>query len=207
MENFRKIALVVYYFVLWLLFVFCLLIIVNGLTMALMGTMKKWYIFISFIVLALLFSYLLRFQFKKLIESIKSMKNFLSHNWFKLGILFIILIIALAMYQTLVVIPREKITQQRVELMLKSEQEKKDYDSKQKTACLDIYQAESKKWNNVNGWRYDSTNDRCYIEYKASPKKTEAQCDAEYKGTDGKVSSFFFMEWLQCKDGLFEKSF
>jgi len=97
--------------------------------------------------------------------------------------------------------------QQRVEQTAKMENSKKDYLAKQKTACLDIYKQESIKWNNTTGWRYDNTDDICYVEYKASPKKTVVQCDASYKGEDGKVYPIFINEWLLCKEGLFEKSF
>ena len=104
--------------------------------------------------------------------------------------------------------------QQEVELQAKSvadqvraEQDRKEYLAKRKSDCLDIYKTEGAKWNNVNGWRYDDAKDTCYVEYKRSPVKTDAQCDADYKGDDGKVLPIFFKDWLLCKDGLFEKTF
>jgi hypothetical protein len=97
--------------------------------------------------------------------------------------------------------------QQWIEQQAKKTQDDKEYAAKQKTACLGIYEAESKNWNNANGWRYDELKDTCYVEYKASPKLTKAECDAKYKGEDGKVPTFFFMEYLLCQDGLFEKPF
>lgn len=90
-------------------------------------------------------------------------------------------------------------------------QEKADadrkFDADQKESCLAIYKQEISKWNNVNGWRYDNIKDLCYVQYKESPKKTNTQCDAEYKGTDGIVQPLFFTDWLNCYEGIFEKSF
>lgn len=97
--------------------------------------------------------------------------------------------------------------QQRIELEAKERQDKIDYSAKRKSDCLDIYKTEGAKWNNVNGWRYDDSKDVCYIQYKQTPKKTNAECDKEYKGADGKVLPIFFSDWLLCYDGLFEKSF
>lgn len=97
--------------------------------------------------------------------------------------------------------------QQKAELEEKKEQQKKEFTASQKESCLAIYKQESSKWNNVTGWRYDETDDDCYIQYKSSPKPTKAECDSQYKGEDGKVATFFFTEWLLCQDGLFEKSF
>mgnify|MGYP001603248392 CR=1 FL=1 len=97
--------------------------------------------------------------------------------------------------------------QQQLEMSAEKEMNNKQYIAEQKSSCLSIYETEGKKWNNVSGWRYDDVKDACYIEYKASPRLTKAECDAKYKGEDGKVAPFFFMEYLLCQDGLFEKSF
>jgi len=97
--------------------------------------------------------------------------------------------------------------QQQAELTEKKEQQKRDFSASQKESCLAIYKQESTKWNNTNGWRYDEVGDTCYIQYKEGTKKTEAKCDADYKGEDGKVYSWAFRDWLLCYDGMFEKSF
>lgn len=97
--------------------------------------------------------------------------------------------------------------QQQVELAEKKEQQARDFTSSQKEYCLAIYKQESSKWNNVSGWRYNEVDDGCYIEYKSSLKPTKSECDAKYRGEDGKIDSFFFREWFLCQDGLFEKSF
>lgn len=97
--------------------------------------------------------------------------------------------------------------QQQIDVLAKKEQENKNYVAEQKSACLSIYETEGKKWNNVNGWRYDDINDVCYVEYKSSPRPTKAECDAKYKDEEGKVYPLLFMDFLLCQDGLFEKSF
>lgn len=97
--------------------------------------------------------------------------------------------------------------QQQAELTEKKEQQKRDFSANQKESCLNIYKQESSKWNNTNGWRYDETEDTCYIQYKQNPKKTTEECDAMYKGEDGKVYSWAITDWLLCYDNLFEKTF
>lgn len=97
--------------------------------------------------------------------------------------------------------------QQQAELMEKKEQQKREFSASQKESCLAIYKQESSKWNNVDGWRYSEDSNVCYIQYRENSKKTKAQCDAEYKGDDGKVYPWAFMDWMLCNDGLFEKTF
>jgi len=65
-------------------------------------------------------------------------------------------------------------TQSNEQQILRSYQEK-EYISKRKQECLEIYKIESEKWNNVTGWHYrlPSDNifdtdyaDKCVVEYK-----------------------------------------
>ncbi len=97
--------------------------------------------------------------------------------------------------------------QQRLEMSAKKESENKKYVADQKSNCLGVYETENKKWNNVNSWRYDETDDTCYIEYKTSPRLTEAECDKAYRGKDGTVAVYYAQAYFLCKDGLHEKSF
>lgn len=97
--------------------------------------------------------------------------------------------------------------QQEAERLADKNREDQLFITKQKESCLNIYKVEINKWNNVNGWRYDEAKDNCYIQYRESIKKTAQQCDVEYKNEEGDVSPLFFMDWLLCKDGLFEKVF
>lgn len=97
--------------------------------------------------------------------------------------------------------------QQSAQMLAETNQNQKEFIAKQKEACLNIYKVENGKYNNVSGWRYDEQGDECYIQYKASPRKTALECDVQYKDTKGDVYPAFFMEWLLCKDGLFENRF
>lgn len=97
--------------------------------------------------------------------------------------------------------------QQQLELQQTKEKADREFIANEKEACLAIYKQESSKWNNVNGWNYNEYDKTCYIEYKDSPKKTQAQCDESYKGEDGKVFPIFFTDYLLCTEGLFRKSF
>src|SRR3989344_9574442 len=69
--------------------------------------------------------------------------------------------------------------QQQIEQAAKLEQSKKEYAAKQKTACLEIYTTEGKKWGNVESWDYDADTDKCVITYKDPKKKTKAECDKD----------------------------
>src|SRR5512138_3795381 len=87
----------------------------------------------------------------------------------------------------------EKIPRDQQEILALQQQQKevdRRFVADQKDTCLAIYK-EISKWNNTSGWRYDADSDTCYIQYKESPKKTEAQCDEDYKGDDEKISPLF----------------
>lgn len=106
--------------------------------------------------------------------------------------------------------------QESVERQLKDEQEakqllsNKEYAAKQKTACLDIFTTEGKKWNNVSNWDYNASNDKCIITYKDPNKKTQAQCDKDlaeskelYK--DSSVPPYVWGSYFGCLDGTFTR--
>lgn len=102
--------------------------------------------------------------------------------------------------------------QQQTEQEAKLEQDTKEYAAKQKTACLDIYTTEGKKWNNVSGWDYSADTDKCEITYKDAKKKTQEQCDkaladlkAIYK--DAPLSPYAISSYIHCIDGTFSKEF
>ncbi len=88
----------------------------------------------------------------------------------------------------------------------KAEQDKKEYAAKKKNDCLDIYKTESDKWNNVRGWRYQESEDNCFIRYKAPTAKSEAQCDEDYP-IGGDYGLGFLRENSLCKEGEFENNF
>ncbi|MFA5023138.1 MAG: hypothetical protein WC537_02650 [Candidatus Paceibacterota bacterium] len=127
---------------------------------------------------------------------IKNILSWLGNNWFKVIVIFILVITIVSGFLFFIAKGNK---QEERELSLLKERHKAD--------CLEIYKVEIGKWNNVNGWNYDEFRDSCYIEYKDSPKKTELQCDTQYKGENEKVPIPLIVDWLLCKDGLFRKSF
>ena len=101
----------------------------------------------------------------------------------------------------------EKLFHDRQQSLALQQQQKgtdRKFVADEKDACLAIYK-ETSKWTNAIGWRYDANSDTCYLQYKESPKKTEAQCDENYKGDDEKVLPLFIWDWILCKEGLLEK--
>jgi len=95
------------------------------------------------------------------------------------------------------------------ERMDRLDAEKKEYIAQQKQSCLEIYQAESKKWSNVRDWRYVESRDACQIVYKDSEPKTKAQCEKNYstEGLSGQLFIDVITEKLMCLDGNFAKEF
>lgn len=90
----------------------------------------------------------------------------------------------------------------------KAELDQKEFDAKRKSDCLAIYKTESDKWNNVRGWRYDDSEDTCYIRYKEGSPKTAAKCDELYPDKiNDKPTLIFLRENSLCKDGEFENTF
>lgn len=129
-------------------------------------------------------------------------------NWFKICIVILGIVIAIGVISYLN--GKNSLAYQR---NIQEQQEKAlAFDADQKESCLAIYKQESSKWNNVNGWRYDSVDDTCYIEYKDPKKKTQKQCDADLEEAktltaDGTTPSWAFSVYIHCIDGTFEKSF
>ncbi len=138
--------------------------------------------------------------------------KWLAKNWFKVGIIFVVLIaIAAAFYLYQDYLERSTATE-TWERLKKEEESKKEYVAERKTDCLDIYKTEGAKWNNVRGWRYDDNADLCYITYKESNPKSKAQCEKDLDAlkaifSPDSVPPNFFMDYLNCIDGNFEKSF
>ncbi len=126
------------------------------------------------------------------------MKSWLKENWFKLGIL--ILIGATVTIATLVFLKIEKdnnaFAQQKY--VDQQAQNKRDYVEKRQKDCLDIYNQETKKWNNVTNFSYDENDDTCIITYKAQ--------NGEWKGVDCSTLGFS-SDMFNCTDNTFTESF
>ena len=69
-----------------------------------------------------------------------------------------------------------------------------------KADCLDVYKAESDKWNNVHTWRYSKSDDVCSIFYKHLSPKSDTECDEIY----GDLNLY---EKTLCKNGKFVRRF
>ena len=142
------------------------------------------------------------------------MINFIKQNWFKICIL---LIIAFAIFQYFNFKDRErtdKMLKDNMEQARIAEEKKKEYAADRRKECLDIWQAESKKWNNVQSWAYYEYKDECEITYKlpVSDRKSKQQCELEYntcKESTSKDSfdTYCFMAELSCIDQTFTKTF
>lgn len=146
----------------------------------------------------------------------KNASSFLQTNWFKITISIVLIIIALSVaYYFVVFIPikeRDQQNQLSAVQSAKATQDKLDYVAKQKSACLDIYQAESKKWNNTESWNYDEANDNCVITYNlpADQKEPKSQCESEEASCTKLFKGFNLQcadDYANCLDGTFTKTF
>ena len=59
-----------------------------------------------------------------------------------------------------------EITFKEKELNIKKEEKNREYISKRKKECMELYKTESKKYNNTTSYEYTITSDICFIEYK-----------------------------------------
>ena len=89
---------------------------------------------------------------------------------------------------------------------------RKDYIAKQKNSCLQIYQTETKQWNNIVGWDYNDYSDKCVITYRENVKKPRSACEAYLDETkeiykDDVVPPDAFSFYLHCLEGTFTKEF
>lgn len=124
-------------------------------------------------------------------------QEWLKEHWFKIGILIIIGILAIGVGLYLInqsnLQSRElqdKITQETQTRADQISTQTQDYAVKQKANCLSTYEAEGKKFNNVESWSYNSTYDECEVFYKdASPKSTDT-CIKNYTDANSFASLF-----------------
>ncbi len=134
--------------------------------------------------------------------------HWIKENWFKIGLLIIILvgIISGSYYfhnrlQEQESMRLSESIQREREYKDQQDQEKKEYVIKRKKDCYDIEISERKIWGNVSNSFYDDSTDTCGVKYKDSSINTN-DCE-EFTG-DFKNSSESF---LDCKLGLFTKRF
>lgn len=132
----------------------------------------------------------------------------MNQHWFKGGILillFIAIVLINSSYQQRINAEEDRILQMR-------EVEQKQYIADQKRDCLNIYETEGKKWDNVRGWSYNDLSDSCEIVYDDTKRKSESECEAmladakEVLG-ENPVTSNILIDYLHCMDGTFHKTF
>lgn len=146
-------------------------------------------------------------------EGIKtSTIKWLAKNWFKVGIIFVVLIAIVAVFYSYQDHLERKTAAETWERLKKEEESKKEYVAERKTDCLDIYKTEGAKWNNVRSWRYDENVDLCYITYRESNPKSKAQCREDLDAqkaifSPDLVPTNIFLSYLNCMEGNFENSF
>ena len=147
------------------------------------------------------------------------MKNWLKENWYKVSMLIIFLILAIGFVgylNTKNELAKKELENRNMreaqERVSKEAEERKDYVAKQKVACLEIYQTETKQWNNVASWDYDEYKDKCVITYRENEKKPKSVCESYierakeiYKDAVIPPESFSF--YLHCLEGTFTKEF
>ena len=85
--------------------------------------------------------------------------NWLKQNWFKVGILLLILLAVMTAFQSYKSYLNRKEAVDELRRLTEEAESKREYEAQRKSDCLDIYKVESDKWNNVRGWRYDEDND------------------------------------------------
>ena len=77
-----------------------------------------------------------------------NMKTFIKENWFRIGLLFCLLMIAYAVYQSFVVIPREKAEKQEIATILETQRIEKEDREKQEN--LDTCLADAERIYSIN---------------------------------------------------------
>lgn len=116
----------------------------------------------------------------------KKIITFLELNWFKIviSLAFLVLAVGISLYlRSLNNLAAQNLVNNKSEQL-------RDYAMKQKQNCLDIYQAESKKYNNVTSWNYDIVYDKCEITYKDDNPKTIDECAKTYHESIGFAELF-----------------
>lgn len=69
-------------------------------------------------------------------------------------------------------IEKEKTKIESEKLSMEKSNKQKEYISKRKKDCLEIYTNEWKKWTNVNSWSFIEKDDACIIQYRNEKWKT-----------------------------------
>lgn len=137
------------------------------------------------------------------------MKEFIKKNWFKLGVILLILIMGMISLFVYSSYRSEEISRQYRESAEKKEKENKEYLQKREDYCLKLFDDERERWNNVKSSRYDEFTDKCVITYKDEETWEGIDCD-KFLATTTKnsfPSSYNISQYVSCEDKSFTKEF
>jgi len=86
-----------------------------------------------------------------------------------------------------------KLQEEKLREEVRAEQEQKEYIAERKRDCLAIYEAESDKWNNVQGWNYrEPLTTTSELEKLALIRHNNDTCEIIYKDTTGENFSKYY---------------
>jgi|SRR3989344_3506182 len=127
--------------------------------------------------------------------------TWLRNNWFKIGIIAILLI-GLFFYVNHL---------QNLEIN-KEDIRRGEFIASRKRDCLEIYKTESQKLNNVQDWNYNQSGDKCEITYKDSDALSNFECNKNHEISiegisDPQWRAKAFHEWVTCTEGIYIKEF
>jgi isopenicillin N synthase-like dioxygenase len=134
-----------------------------------------------------------------------------------------IIIITLSIgYYLVIFLPKKEATrieqqnqEKEANLLKESEikdQQKKEYVSKRKKDCYDIYLKEKGQWNNVEGSDYREITDTCYVIYKSNERaRTKEQCSKLTENLNENTApilrDILIASYGDCLDNNFRKEF
>ena len=127
--------------------------------------------------------------------------NWLRQNWFRIGIIAILLI-GLIFY-----------AKHLQNLEINEEDTKRaEFIASRKRDCLEIYKAESQNLDVVQDWNYNQANDKCEITYKDSDPASPTECRNTYKTiiesvSDPKYKTEMQIEEMRCSRGIYKREF
>jgi len=225
MNKFKKIGLVTFYIIVWLLFIIDIIFVIaafGGIKNGVVNGKVEWFAISVILSLPFLLGYLLRNHFKilaklivrfiffigKLILSIKNIKLTLP-----LTILLGCIILGSFFFATQVIKQKSIEKQQKLDLQVKAlqnqmekEQEHKEYVASRKKDCFDIYNKEKDNWNNTKGTEYDEKWDKCYVIYSDTTKRDKCVAPKD-SDINTEWGTRIWNSYFDCLDKQFRKEF
>ena len=155
MDKIKRISLIIYYILIWLLFIFnvvCIFTLINAISKGSINSIKDWFIAIAIIALPFLWGYLLRYHFKALAKLMVNFSLFLRHIKLTLPVTILLSCIILGgfFYASQVSKQRSIEKQQQIELQAKKADEAFNNNLK----CQDLLKDLKTRYSNVVGIYY-----------------------------------------------------